>query len=139
MRGLQSAGQHLISEVPVGQLRHLGVEGEPIEDVHAHVAERSRLLVLRHQTKGRGVRLEPATGMGLECDHAQRQPVRPRGPRRFCDHLPMPQMHAIEIAKRHRRSGVGRIEVAPSLHDPQSARVTAHRPSLTRPRADGAP
>jgi hypothetical protein len=99
--GAQALVQHTLGE---GLVRHggqLGVEGEHVQALHPR-SPGAGLLVQRHQPEGRRLRLEPAAGVGLEGDHAQRRVQRGRRTRRARDHLLMPPVHPVEVAERQR-------------------------------------
>ena len=95
---------------------HLGLEGQDIEKVNAHVGQGSGLLADGHEPEGLRIGLEPAARMGLKTDHAKGLARRAR---RLCgqrDDALMATVHAVEIAQRDGCALYGCCNAAPVCH-----------------------
>jgi hypothetical protein len=99
-RGGEALVEHLLGEGLVAHCRKLRLEGQHVQALDAERLQRPRLLLQRHEAKGLGVRLEPAAGVRLEGDHAQRRRQRGGGLGGAGDHLLVASVHAIEVAER---------------------------------------
>ena len=131
----QALVQHALGELAVGQVLHLGVERQDVEQVDAQGFERAGLLAGGHQAEGRGVGLEDAAGVRLEADHPQRRAGLLGGAGGERDHRLVPAMDAVEIAERDRGAAVGLGQALPAVddtHGPQAPSGFGRRGTMIR-------
>ena len=111
--------ENLKGKSPIAHGGHVGVEGEAVEAVDAEIVQGPLHLAGRHQAEGRGLRLEPAAGMGLEADDAQRQAALFGDRAGGVDDGLMPPVDAVKGADGAGGPGVEWGKVAPGLDDGQ--------------------
>ena len=94
----QPLRQHVAGEVLVAHGRELGVEGDAVQAVDAQRIQHLRLLVQRGEAEVGLVGAEPAAGVRLEGDDAERRPQPAGGAGGLGDHL------AVAVCARRRSS-----------------------------------
>ena len=103
----QALDQHRLDELPRRHLRHGRIEGQDMQALHAQRFQREIAAVRAHQPEGGRLGSEEAARMRIEQGHAEFAARLVRQIARQRDDMPVPQVHAIEIAQRdHRTAGV---------------------------------
>ena len=105
--------QDLSDEGRVGHGGHGGVEGQEMEAIDAERGHGTRHLGRRHQTEGRGLGLEPPTGVGGETDHGERNVETVGSSPGLGNHRLMAAMDAVEGADGDGRAAQPVRQVAP--------------------------
>jgi hypothetical protein len=122
MAHAQALVQHLLGEIAIGEIGHLGVEGQDVEQVDAEIGQGLGLLLGVHQPERLGVGLEDPARVRLETDDAQRRLGGLSGAGGRRDHPLVAAMHAVEIAERHGRAAIRRRQILPAGDDTHGLR-----------------